>query len=131
MNWGIGDKRCTTQVNRFTIILQPESEPSRQVVLSYFLAEPAQINYDVLPREVRSEPLSWLYDELDADIASSNGKKTLPSSGRTFSHCILLSSGWEMRLRFRSVTVTRPESLLNRCPDNPAFHGTDATSSSQ
>ncbi len=35
--------------NKFTIILQPESDPLRQVVLSYTLAEPAQIVEDLLP----------------------------------------------------------------------------------
>jgi hypothetical protein len=98
--------------NQFTIIVQPESDPSRQVVLSYLLVEPAAISKNALPENVRSQPLAWLYDELEVDAVTGNGKTRPPLGKRRFTHSILLSNGWEIRLHFRGVTVSRPESLL-------------------
>jgi hypothetical protein len=93
------------RVSRFTISLQPESDPSRLVVLTYSLLEPPGVNKRALPPESCSEPVAWLYDELDIQSAT---KKRL----RVFVHSILLSNGWEIRLRFRDVTVTRPMSFI-------------------
>jgi hypothetical protein len=90
------------QVSRCTITLQPESTPSQLVVLAYSLVEAPVVQKEVLPAESRSEPVTWLYDELHVESAD----------GSTFTHDILLSNGWEVRLRFRNVTVTRPQALL-------------------
>jgi hypothetical protein len=86
-------------VSRFTITLQPESIPSKLVVLVYSLVEAPTIVRDVLPLDNRSEPVAWLYDELDVE-------------GTNCLHNILLSNGWELRLRFRKATVLRPVSLI-------------------
>jgi hypothetical protein len=86
-------------VSRFTITLQPESDPCKLVVLAYSLVEAPTIVQDVLPADNRSEPIAWLYDELDVEGASSL-------------HNILLSNGWEIRLRFRKASVLRPVSLI-------------------
>jgi hypothetical protein len=99
---GIGD--------RVTITLQPESDPSRLVVLVYGLLEPPQINPDALPEAVRCEVAAWLYDEVDLEPAG-DGK-----GPPTFTHDILFSNGWEVRLRFRDVTISRPVPLLPAVP---------------
>lgn len=93
--------------NRFTVTLHPESDPAKLVVLAYALVEPPQIIPDVLPEEARSAPVAWLYDEVNIPAAAHNGK-----GGTTLSHDLLLSNGWEVRLRFRAVTVTRPAPIL-------------------
>jgi hypothetical protein len=85
------------------------------VVLAYSLAEPVEIVEDALPEAVRSRPLQWLYDELD--VAPTE-------DAQTFSHSILLSNGWEVKVRFRSVTVTRPVSLLRRRLVDPSSQAT-------
>jgi hypothetical protein len=105
------------QRSRFTIILQPESDPSRQVVLAYSLVEPVEIIEDALPEAARSQPLQWLYDELEDVQGADNSSQRERSGARTFLHSILLSNGWEVKLRFGRVNVTRPVSLLQRLPE--------------
>ena len=107
------------QRSRFTIILEPESDPARQVVLAYSLSAPVEIKEDALPEAVRSRPLQWLYDELQIVQPGENGKQP-----QAFAHSILLSNGWEMTVRFRSVTVTRPVSLLSRRLDGASGQAT-------
>ena len=74
--------------------------------MSTALSVPVEIIEDALPEAARSRPLQWLYDELDVAPAGAEAG--------TFLHSILLSNGWEVKVRFRSVTVTRPVSLLRR-----------------
>ncbi len=104
------------RVSRFTITLQPESDPARLVVLAYSLAEPPHIEEGVLPPENRSAPAAWLYDELDVQRKAGR-----PAA---FTHDILLSNGWEVHLRFRGVAVTRPVAFLPAVPEN---HGIPAS----
>jgi hypothetical protein len=108
------------QRTRFTVILQPESDPLRQVVLAYSLSAPVEIIEDALPEAARSRPLQWLYDELDVAPAGDAGSEASEVEAGTFLHSILLSNGWEVKVRFRSVTVTRPVSLLRRRIDDPS-----------
>jgi hypothetical protein len=105
------------QRSRCTIILQPESDPPRQVVLAYSLSASAEIIEDALPEAARSRPLQWLYDELDVAPPGDAGGEAAGAEAGTFLHSILLSNGWEVKVRFRSVTVTRPVSLLRRLGD--------------
>jgi hypothetical protein len=90
---------------RFTITLQPESDPSRLVVLAYSLLAPPELDPEAIPDELRSSPAAWLYDELNV---SGNGR----AKGTAFTHDILLSDGREVRLRFRNVLVNRPIPLV-------------------
>ena len=93
--------------NRFNISLLPESDPSRLVVLNYSLVESPQINREALPQAIRSSQVAWLYDELDVRQTNDNGQ------GRTvLTHSILLSNGWEIGLRFRTVAVSRAALLV-------------------
>jgi hypothetical protein len=93
--------------SQFTITLHPDSDPSRLVVLSYSLVE-APVEREVLPESVRSEPVGWLYDELD-----QHGTKR---GGPIFAHMILLSDGREIQLLFRQVTVKRPVPVVPVAP---------------
>ena len=90
---------------RFSITLQPETDAARLVVLAYSLVEPPTVRPDVLPIALRSEAVSWLYDEL---AVAGNGT----AKERVFAHSILLSDGRELRLNFRNVRVTRPVPLM-------------------
>ena len=98
--------------SRFTVTLLPESVPGRFVILAYSLLEAPRFAYGVLPAEVHSRPVAWLYDELDVEqgAAASGGRRR--QRLKAFRHNILLSNGWEMTLRFRNVSVTRPVALL-------------------
>lgn len=95
--------------SRFTVTLQPESDPSRLAILAYSLIEPARFNHGALPADVQSEPVTWLYDELDVDRSSLRQAK---NRGRIARHDILLSNGWEIGLRFRKVKVSHPAAVL-------------------
>jgi len=91
--------------SRFRITLHPEFQPERLVILTYSLTQPPQIERNVLPERIRSEPITWLYDELALD--DRTGKEKL-----MFRHAILLSDGSEVQLRFRYVAVERPVSIV-------------------
>lgn len=98
--------------SRFRITVQPEFQPERLVVLTYSLDEPPQIQAAVLPEQLRSEPITWLYDEVTLEDSKNRGEPL-------FRHSILLSDGSEVGLRFRSVTLERPVPLVPAAPMNP------------
>jgi hypothetical protein len=85
------------------------------VVLTYSLEEPAAVEPDVLPESVRSEPVAWLYDELDVQGNTRGGEPA-------FTHRILLSDGREIGLRFRNVLVKRPVPLVPVAPADGPEH---------
>jgi hypothetical protein len=97
------------QRGRFTITLHPETDPSRLVVLDYSLLEPPQKTVS-LPPDVWSEPVAWLCDEVDVARPARHAGK-IPTAP-TFLHNILLTNGWEFRLHFASVTISRPAAVL-------------------
>jgi hypothetical protein len=100
---------------RFTISLQPESDPSRLVLFAYSLVKLPQVHRAALPASACSTPVTWLYDEVD--IAPPTGGQGVDARpGRTFRHNILLSNGWEIRLRFHRVAVTRAAALIPAAP---------------
>ena len=90
------------------------------MILAYSLLEAPGFAYGVLPAEVHSQPLAWLYDELDVEqgAAASGGRRR--QRLKAFRHNILLSNGWEITLRFRNVSVTRPIALLRAASDEGA-----------
>lgn len=97
MSWG-GERH-------FRIALHTEFQPERLVVLTYSLREPPQIQANVLPEQFRSEPISWLYDEVTLDDRTRKGKPVLR-------HSILLSDGREVGLCFYYVTIELSISLV-------------------
>jgi hypothetical protein len=101
----IGQGRGRGRGSAFSITLHPQSDPAHLLVLDYTVVEPPRKTM-ALPQEACSEPVAWLYDELDV-VAKRKGH-TAP----TFLHQILLSNGWEIRLHFSSVAIKRPAALL-------------------
>lgn len=99
--------------SRFRITLHLEFQPERLVVLTYSLVEPPRIKVNVLPEQLHSEPIVWLYDELTLEPQSGKEKPV-------FHHAILLSDGSEVRLRFCSVTIERPVPLVPAVPTEAA-----------
>jgi hypothetical protein len=103
----------TQQDDNFVITLQPATLPDRLVVLLYSLVEEPQIQTGVLPQDRCREPIEWLYDELDLDRPEGpRGLPAAPAAKPTFRHNVLLSNGWEVSLRFRSVGVSMPLRVI-------------------
>jgi len=97
--------------SRFRITLHPEVPPGRLVILTYSLAQPPQIEHNVLPEQLRSEPTAWMYDELTLEGGTDKGR-------RLFRHNILLSDGSEVSLHFCHVKIERPVPLVPAVPAN-------------
>jgi hypothetical protein len=121
-----------TAPRRTTLVLLEDRAP-RLVFLTYSLVDAPVIDRAALPREHHSVPTLWLYDEVERDPemlynvrrrvqhrtsalpaleASEDGRRPI------FLHSILLSNGWEIRLRFHRLTASRTNCLL---------HGADPT----
>ena len=115
---------------RLTIVLQRESDASRLCVLTYHLVDSPCIDPAALPEMHRSAQAAWLYDEIGVDrearfdatagIQYRAGSQAATNGGQqrgvaVFTHDILLSNGWELRLRFHRLHVARPTALL--CQD--------------
>jgi hypothetical protein len=94
---------------RLTMVLQREGQRDRFLVLTYSLVEEPYLDSSALPEKYRSPLAAWLYDEIDVE----------PEPAETiWSHAILLSNGWEVRLRFHKLSISRPKALL---PEAPRF----------
>ncbi len=100
----------------FFITLQPPSDPERLVLLGYSLVEEPCVEQKVFPVELCREPIEWLYDELDLDRPEGPRGLPAPPGKPTVRHNILLSNGWEVKLRFRTVWVKRPIRVLPVLP---------------
>jgi hypothetical protein len=98
--------------SRFRITLHPESSPGRLVILTYSMVEAPWIKPNVLPEQLRSEPIAWLYDELALESPINKGELV-------FRHAILLSDGNEIRLHFRSLALERPIPLVPAVSADP------------
>jgi hypothetical protein len=97
---------------KLTITLHPESAPDRLVVLCYSLAHPVKVRKGALPTNARSEPVNWLYDEVELGRSTGGNGRPRKGSKPQFVHNILLSNGWELRVQFVGVKVSRPAPLL-------------------
>ena len=118
---------------RLTIVLQ-ETTAAGLVSLTYSLVDSPLIDRAAIPEQHRSSPTSWLYDEIDRDedtaydpklrlLAKTSG---LPEGERgeprwkpIFHHSILLSNGWEVRVRFHRLAVARTTSLIRSSEFSP------------
>ncbi len=85
----------------FILEIRPESPPQELLFLIYSLVQPPTIEHDVLPGEYCSQAVRWLYDELD-----------VIRGGQGFSHEILLSNGWQVRIRFRDMQLLAANDLM-------------------
>jgi hypothetical protein len=109
-----------------TVVVQEELAP-KLLCLTYALVEPPWIDRNALPEEHRTPQVLWLYDELDVDREMLfNPKRRVQERASAvptetpdkeewrpiFLHSILLSNGWEIRLRFHRFADARTTSLL-------------------
>ena len=114
---------------RLTIVLQ-ETLGAGLVSLTYSLVDSLSIDRFTIPEPHRSSPTSWLYDEIDRDedtvfdpnlrlLAKISGlSESEQAKGKpVFHHSILLSNGWEIRVRFHRLVVAQMTSLL-RCTES-------------
>jgi hypothetical protein len=85
----------------FVIVLQSEVLPKDLVVVTYKLAGKPVLDFAALPREHCTTHIQWMYDEVD-----------VVSPKKLYSHEILFSNGWHVRLRFRAVEVIVAHRLL-------------------
>jgi hypothetical protein len=108
--------------DKVSITLEPESDDGRLIVLSYTVVEDPQINRSAFPDTYRTEYVAWLYDEIA--LGKPGARRPSFPRGATardgrvpvYHHDILLSNGWELSLRFRSVKIARPRRLLPSLP---------------
>jgi hypothetical protein len=112
----------------------------RQLSLTYSLVDAPVIDRTALPGEHQSLPTSWLYDELERDsemlfnvrLRIQDRASDLPAPATAqagwrpiFLHSILLSNGWEIRLRFHRLAATRTTSLF--CAAEPLLLAPEGT----
>ena len=90
--------------DKFVIVLELEVPPKDLVVVTYTLAGTPDIDFAALPPEHCTTHPLWMYDEVDV------------TPKKLYSHEILFSNGWHMRLRFRAVDVVVAHSLVQPEP---------------
>ena len=92
------------QGTSFVIMLQLDTPPHSLLTFTAELADEPVIDTAALPTELRStgEAVEWQYDELEL------------VAGEPAIWCwrILLSNGWEVRLRFRDLHVQEAQALI-------------------
>jgi hypothetical protein len=89
------------EADRFRLVLQLDL-PYRTLILTYEILESPNVNRMALPPKYRSSHVSWLYDKVEL----------VGSDPVVCDHFILLSNGWEVRLRFRDLQIAAFRSLL-------------------
>jgi hypothetical protein len=88
--------------DHFVIILRKDIPPRDVVILTYMLvAEPILVR-DALPPQFRSQVMQFQYDEFDVEQEAGQSH---------FTHRILFSNGWEIRLAFRDLQVTLAQPI--------------------
>jgi hypothetical protein len=92
--------------SRLTLLLHPDQPGSRLFLLNYTLVEPPSIIPTRLPKEYQTEHLLWKYDEIGAEKGGRLRGEPV------FTHCILLSDGREIRLRFTRFTFSQRDPVL-------------------
>jgi hypothetical protein len=90
-----------------TITLQLDFPKGVVLILTYSLVDEPEINRSALPEEHCSPRPLWLYEEFD--IAQPVGSD---QGHAVYVQDILLSNGWEIRLRFRKLSVSKREAVF-------------------
>lgn len=96
------------------MVLQPDYPDAGLVQLTYTLWERPQVLQGVFAPEYCSYPTCWLYDEVGleqpaSEVGELNGEpRLLP----VYRHNILLSDGWEIRLKFKKLGLSRPQAIV-------------------
>lgn len=89
------------QSNAFFIVLRLDVPPHEMLVLTYQLLKEAVIDPQALRGREGSGRVLWMYDEVGLVRGKRGG----------FSHSILLSNGWEVRLRVSDLHLMRTRAL--------------------
>lgn len=98
----------------FSIFLGLAAPRDEGVQLTYRLVNrPKLLRHPPLAED--GTPLEWLYDEFDLQQAKP---------ARAFTHAILLTGGWELRLTFRDLKLARYQKVL--APAKHPLAGQDA-----
>lgn len=88
--------------DQFVIVLHKDAPPRDVVTLTYTLATEPIIDQNALAPALRSRVMQFQYDEFDV----------VREDGQThYTHSILFSNGWEVRLPFRDVQVTLAQPI--------------------
>jgi hypothetical protein len=86
-----------------TLIAVVQPDPAiATLLLTYTLTGEPFLDRDALPAQLRSRQAQWLYDEVDL----------VRGEAPQFEQSILLSNGWEVRVRFSDFHLTVLEPLL-------------------
>ncbi len=93
--------------DQFVIVLHKDVPPRDVVTLTYTLAGEPFIDRNALPPELRSQVMQFQYDEFDVE---RRGDLTY------WTHSILFSNGWELRLPCRDVQVTLAQPIYPLSP---------------
>jgi hypothetical protein len=91
----------TRQGERFVMVLQPELPSQTLVILIFNLTEDPVIATGVLPESMATRRPIWLYEEFDLDPRG------------LFCFEVLLSCGWEIKLRFRDFQFLIGQQILS------------------
>jgi hypothetical protein len=94
---------------RLEILLRPEPPDQRLFLLVYSLADRPRVKPSGIPQEYCTPHQGWMYDEIGVE---GGARPDQPPQNPVFTHSILLSSGWEVGLRFRRFDFLRPEAML-------------------
>jgi hypothetical protein len=94
---------------RLEILLYSDPPDGRLFLLVYALAERPRVIPSGIPPEYQTPHQGWMYDEIGVEDGGPSGQA---GQSVVFTHAILLSGGWEVRLRFRRFHYRRPEALL-------------------
>jgi hypothetical protein len=108
--------RCADQ---FVMVLRKDIPPRDVVTLTYTLAGEPIVDREAFPAAYRSGVMRFEYDEFDVDEQGGPA---------TFTHSILFSNGWEVRVRFRDIQVSLAEPIYP--PGVPAPLGPTAAPTS-
>jgi hypothetical protein len=115
-----------TAERKATLVVQ-EDLGQNLLSFTYSLVDAPVFDRDALPDEHRTPHALWLYDELDIDTKMLfNPRLRMKKKARAtsasaaggddwkpiYAHSILLSNGWEIRLRFHNLAISRTTSLL-------------------
>lgn len=89
------------QRERLVMVLQLGPPSQTLVILLFTLTKDPVITTDVLPESVATRRPVWLYEEFDLDPRGH------------FCFNLLLSNGWEIRLRFRDFQFLIGQEILS------------------
>jgi hypothetical protein len=88
--------------DQLIMVLRKDIPPRDVVTLTYNLAGEPFIDRNALPPGLRSQVMQFQYDEFDVEQRGDQA---------CWTHSILFSNGWEVRLPFRDVQVALAQPI--------------------